>query len=171
MGFDFDKYSGLFFDELAQPERFVCGGKGLTERMERFCDELRWERERRQVSIETICEQTKVASRHLVALEAGEYSALPGGVFRKGIVRSYLAALGLDEVSWIERFEASLRESGTASPEAKDWTEFAENVRRNRVGSESPTGLRWMGVAMMLGSLMALGWGVWRFALHGRLIP
>ncbi len=139
--------------------------------MERFCDELRWERERRQVSIETICEQTKVASRHLVALEAGEYSALPGGVFRKGIVRSYLEALGLDEVSWIERFEASLRESGTASPEAKDWTEFAENVRRNRVGSESPTGLRWMGVAMMLGSLMALGWGVWRFALHGRLIP
>ena len=139
--------------------------------MERFSDELRWERERRQVSIETICEQTKVASRHLLALEAGEYSALPGGVFRKGIVRSYLEALGLDEVSWIERFEASLRESGTASPEAKDWTEFAENVRRNRVGSESPTGLRWMGVAMMLGSLMALGWGVWRFALHGRLIP
>jgi cytoskeleton protein RodZ len=139
--------------------------------MERFCDELRWERERRQVSIETICDQTKVASRHFLALEAGEYSALPGGVFRKGIVRSYLAALGLDEVPWIERFEASLRESGTASAEAKDWTEFAENVRRNRGGSESPNTMRWMGVAMMLGSLMALGWGVWKFALHGRLIP
>jgi cytoskeletal protein RodZ len=139
--------------------------------MERFCDELRWERERRQVSIETICDQTKVASRHFLALEAGEYSALPGGVFRKGIVRSYLAALGLDEVPWIERFEASLRESGTASAEAKDWTEFAENVRRNRGGSESPNTMRWMGVTMMLGSLMALGWGVWKFALHGRLIP
>jgi hypothetical protein len=24
---------------------------------------------------------------------------------------------------------------------------------------------------MMLGSLMALGWGVWKFALHGRLVP
>jgi cytoskeleton protein RodZ len=139
--------------------------------MERFCDELRWERERRQVSIETICEQTKVASRHLLALEAGEYGALPGGVFRKGIVRSYVAALGLDEIPWIERFEASLRESGTASQEAKDWTEFAENVRRNRGGSESPNTMRWMGVAMMLGSLVALGWGVWKFALHGRLVP
>ena len=144
---------------------------GQTERMKRFCDELRWERERRQVSIESICEQTKVASRHLLALEAGEYGALPGGVFRKGIVRSYLNALGLDEAPWIERFEASLRESGAASTEAKDWTEFAENVRRNRGGSESPTGMRWMGVAMMLGSLAALGWSVWRFALHGRLIP
>jgi cytoskeletal protein RodZ len=139
--------------------------------MERFCDELRGERERRQVSIETICEKTKVAARHLLALEAGDYAALPGGVFRKGIVRGYLAALELDEVSWVERFEASLRESGSASTEAKDWTEFAENVRRNRVGGEPPTGLRWVGVAMMVGSLAVLGWGVWKFALHGRLIP
>jgi cytoskeleton protein RodZ len=139
--------------------------------MERFCDELRYERERRKVSIETICEQTKVASRHLLALEAGEYGSLPGGVFRKGIVRSYLSALGLNEAPWMERFEASLRESGAANTEGKDWIEFAENVRRNRVGGESSTGSRWMGVAMMVGSLAALGWGVWRFALHGRLIP
>ena len=139
--------------------------------MERFCDELRWERERRQVSIEKISEETKVSSRHLQALEAGEYSALPGGVFRKGIVRSYLTAIGLDEASWIERFEASLRESGVAGGEEKDWTEFAENVRRNRLGSEPATGLRWMGVGVMLASLAALGWGIWKFALHGRLIP
>jgi cytoskeleton protein RodZ len=139
--------------------------------MERFCDELRWERERRKVSIEKISQETKVASRHLQALEAGEYASLPGGVFRKGIVRSYLAALGLDEVSWIERFEASLRESGAENTDARDWAEFAENVRRNRVGKESTTNLRWVGVGMMVVSLAALGWSVWKFALHGRLIP
>src|SRR5665213_281462 len=98
--------------------------------MERFCDELRWERERRQVSIEKICEETKVSSRHLQALEAGEYGSLPGGVFRKGIVRSYLGALGLDETHWIPRFESALREIG-ATEEEDDWAEFAENVRRN----------------------------------------
>src|SRR5580658_4246943 len=96
--------------------------------MERFCDELRWERERRKVSIEKISEETKVAVRHLQALEAGDYGELPGGVFRKGIVRSYLTAIGLDEASWIERFEASLKENGGA--ETADWAEFAENVRR-----------------------------------------
>jgi cytoskeleton protein RodZ len=137
--------------------------------MERFCDELRSERERRRISIEKICEETKVSSRHLLALEAGEYDALPGGVFRKGIVRSYLSAVGLDEASWIERFEKSLRETGAVGGDT-DWTEFAENVRRNRVGPEQTTGLRWTGVALMLASLMALGWSVWRFALHGRLI-
>ena len=142
------------------------------ERMERFCDELRWERERRKVSIEKISEETKVASRHFVALEAGDYTSLPGGVFRKGIVRSYLTAVGLEETPWLERFEASLRESGAGGAAAvEDWAEFAENVRRNRTGTESKTGMRWMGVGMMLASLAVLGWGVWKFALHGRLIP
>jgi cytoskeletal protein RodZ len=136
--------------------------------MERFCDELRWERERRKVSIEKICEETKVSSRHLHALEAGDYGSLPGGVFRKGIVRSYVAALGLDEAPWIERFEASLRESGATATD-EDWAEFAENVRRNRAGGETGMGIRWMGVAMMVATLMVLSWGVWRFALHGRL--
>ncbi len=64
--------------------------------MERFCDELRRERERRKVSIEKICEETKVSVRYLHALDAGEYDSLPGGVFRKGIVRSYITTLGLD---------------------------------------------------------------------------
>src|SRR5258708_13995003 len=99
--------------------------------MERFCDELRWERERRKVSIETICEVTKVSSRHVLALEAGEYAQLPGGVFRKGIVRSYLKLLGLDEVPWIERFEASLRESGAAASADADWVAVARQVRRS----------------------------------------
>jgi cytoskeleton protein RodZ len=136
--------------------------------MGRFCDELRWERERRQVSIEKICEVTKVSSRHLNALEAGDYSSLPGGVFRKGIVRSYIAALGLEEAPWIERFEASLRENGTTAAD-EDWAEFAENVRRNRGVPEPQTRMRWMGVAMMVATLAALSWGVWRYALHGRL--
>jgi cytoskeleton protein RodZ len=138
--------------------------------MERFGDELRRERERRKVSMERISDETKVSVRHLEALEAGEYDALPGGVFRKGIVRSYLAAAGLEETPWIERFEASLRESGTGN-EDTDWTEFAENVRRNRSGVESKTNMRWMGVGSMVTMLGVLGWAVWKFALHGRLIP
>ena len=137
--------------------------------MERFGDELRLERERRQISVERICEETKVSARHVVALEAGDYGELPGGVFRKGIVRSYLAAMGLDELTWMQRFEKSLQESGMAGPNGSDWVEFAENVRRSRGAVESRNSVRWMGVAMMLLSLAALGWSVWRFALHSRL--
>jgi cytoskeleton protein RodZ len=137
--------------------------------MERFCDELRTERERRDITIDAICAITKVSPRHLIALEAGQYDELPGGIFRKGIVRSYVKALGLEESSWLERFEASLRESGTSELNNDDWVEFAENVRRNRGGHESSTAPRWVGVAAMIAMLVVLGWSVWRFLLHGRL--
>ncbi|WP_035349523.1 helix-turn-helix domain-containing protein [Edaphobacter aggregans] len=138
--------------------------------MERFGDELRIERERRQVTLETICAVTKVSIRHLEALEEGKYSDLPGGVFRKGIVRSYLGAVGLDEAAWLQRFETTLREIGTIpSTDDNDWVEFAENVRRNRSGVKPGTSSRWMGVAMMVVMLVVLGWSVWKFVLHGRL--
>ena len=137
--------------------------------MQRFCDELRLEREQRNVSIETICAVTKVSLRHVLALEAGEYSELPGGVFRKGILRSYLEVLGLEEMPWIERFEASLGNLGNEVANAAEWAEFAENVRRTRVTTRPQTGKRWLGVAGMFVSLAILGWGVWKFAVHGRV--
>jgi cytoskeleton protein RodZ len=137
--------------------------------MEQFGKELRAERERRQVTLDTICSVTKVSVRHLEALEAGNYRELPGGVFRKGIVRSYLTAVGLDEDGWIERFDATLRDTGVTGGD-EQWAEFAENVRRNRVGSEkSKIDSRWIGVAAMIGALVVLGWGVWKFVLHGRI--
>jgi cytoskeletal protein RodZ len=137
--------------------------------MERFGDELRMERERRQVTLEAVCAVTKISVRHLRALEAGNYTDLPGGVFRKGIVRSYLNAVGLEEAEWLERFEDALRSMGSKSEE-EGWVEFAENVRRNRAGSAgSPLDSRWIGVAVMIGMLVVLGWGVWKFVLHGRL--
>jgi cytoskeleton protein RodZ len=138
--------------------------------MDKFCDELRSEREQRQITIETICSVTKVSSRHIIALEAGDYAELPGGVFRKGIVRSYVNALGLDEASWLARFEASLYASGLVEQKTNDdWVEFAENVRRNRGAKQPGTGARWVGVAVMVATLVVLGWGVWKFVLHGRL--
>lgn len=137
--------------------------------MERFCDELRLERERRQITLDRICAVTKVSSRHLMALEAGRYQELPGGVFRKGILRSYLSVLGVEESPWLERFETSLRESGVVDHDDDHWVEFAENVRRNRGGNEPTTAPRWMGVAMMVVTLVVLGWSVWKFIFHGRL--
>ena len=137
--------------------------------MQRFCDELRWEREQRNVSIETICAVTKVSVRHLQALEAGEYSELPGGVFRKGILRSYLGVLGLEEDSWIERFEASLGGLSTEGTSAVEWAEFAENVRKARVTTRPQTGKRWLGVAGMFALLAFFAWLVWMLVVHRRV--
>ena len=65
--------------------------------MVQFGQELRLEREQRRVSLEAMCASTKLSVRQLLDVEAGNFRELPGGIFRKGFVRSYLRALQLDE--------------------------------------------------------------------------
>ena len=110
--------------------------------VEAFGEQLRREREQRGVALEAICDATKVPARHIRALEAGAFADLPGGVFRRGFLRSYLNALGLEEVSWMRRFEQSCRESGLPEPPETGWVAFAENVKNNRAATRRRTGLR-----------------------------
>ncbi len=136
--------------------------------METFCDDLRSERERRNISLETICAITKVSPSHLRALEAGDFGHLPGGVFRKGIVRGYLAAIGVDEHPWMQRFETALGAGDAVS--SAGLAEFAENVSRTRPAPFSAQPARWLGVSSMALVVVLLGWCVWYFVLHGRVV-
>ncbi len=131
--------------------------------MGQFGQELRRERMERGVSIDEICAITKVSTRHVQALEASSFEELPGGVFRKGIARSYIAAIGLEEAAWMERFEASLRENDAVGMGDADWTEFAENVGKSHGAKQTDSGMRWLGVLLMLFVLLVCGWLTWRF--------
>jgi cytoskeletal protein RodZ len=138
--------------------------------MGQFGSELRLERERRGVSLETMCALTKLSLRQLLDLEAENYDQLPGGVFRKGFVRSYLGAIGLDEPQWLERFEASYKASGMASSDEIDWHSFAENVRNGRVArQQGQTRGRWLALVGVLVVLSVAGWALWHFVVHPRL--
>ena len=137
--------------------------------MERFCDDLRHEREQRQVSLEEISAQTKVSVRHLEALESGRLPELPGGVFRKGILRGYLGVLEVEPAPWLQRFEELLAEAGDSAPQAAAISRFAENVRRGRPETESGHKGRWLGILFMLFGLVALCSCVWVFTLRGHV--
>ena len=139
--------------------------------MEAFGEELRRAREERGVSVETICEATKVPAKHIRALEAGALGELPGGVFRRGFVRSYVRALGLDEGAWMKRFEASCRDSGLADSTEMEWVAFAENVRNSRAATRRRMGMRGAWVGLLLAALALAGWCGWRLATHRKLIP
>jgi cytoskeleton protein RodZ len=134
--------------------------------MVKFGHDLRLEREQRHVSLESMCASTKLSVRQLLDVEAGNFSELPGGIFRKGFVRSYLRALHLDEPTWLERFESSYRASGLAAAQEPDWAGFAENVRNNRLAAKSAGyGRKWIGVLGMAILVIFLAVCVWEFVL------
>jgi cytoskeleton protein RodZ len=129
-----------------------------------FGQELQLERERREVTLGFIAEVTKVPQRHLLALETEQFEMLPGGIFTKGIVRSYCRTLGLDEEEWLSKLPGTHQQE--PDPE---WTEFARNVSRTRIAPAPRMRWRWGGVLLMLLSLGGLGWGVWRYMLQPQI--
>ena len=96
--------------------------------MEHFGEALRCERQRRSVSLEDIAQTTKVTVRSLQALESDAFDQLPGGILSKGIVRSYVRFLGLDEGEWVERFLDASGQKNPSSANDKDWAAFALSV-------------------------------------------
>ncbi len=139
-----------------------------------FGEELRTERERRGISVDRLCSDTKVNRRFIEALERGDYQALPGGVFRRGFVRAYLKAVGLDEGDWMAKFERSYAELArslgmSAANQEEDWATFAVNVKRNRGAPRQQFWKRWLGVLAMLLVLGGAVWAVWHYILVGHL--
>lgn len=66
---------------------------------------LRAERERRDLTLRTISESTKVSLPLLEGLESDDISRWPGGIFRRAFVRTYAEAVGLDPDDVFRRFE------------------------------------------------------------------
>jgi cytoskeleton protein RodZ len=133
-----------------------------------FGSDLQKLRKKSGVSLEAIAATTKVPSRHLRALEQEHWAELPGGIFIRGIVRSYCNVLGLNETEWLGKLAAC---SPAASVAEEDWLEFAENVKRSRITTQPALRRRWWGVALMLVALGGLSWAAWHYVVQPRVQP
>lgn len=67
-------------------------------------DMLHAAREKKGVDLYRAERDTKIRARHLAALEAGDFAALPGSVYVKGFLRNYAQYLGLDPAEVLERW-------------------------------------------------------------------
>ncbi len=137
----------------------------------RFGEELKQERERRGISLDDVAVSTRVALRHLHALEDDRFTELPGGVFNRGIVRSYAQRCGLDADRILGSFQAALLASGVRTEEPEDaWVELVEAVDRHRKEAEPTPRIRWLGVASMLIGVLILSIGVCLLLLNRGMI-
>jgi cytoskeleton protein RodZ len=126
--------------------------------MGNFGEDLRKERLARGIALEEITAVTKIAQRHLIALEQERFRLLPGGILNKGIVRGYAGALGLDPQDWTDRFLRAYGASGQVADDERGWTTFASNVGKARLlrREAAELRLRWIGAGLLLLAAIAM---------------
>jgi cytoskeletal protein RodZ len=126
-----------------------------TESAREFGEELRRERELREVSRQQLAAATKVSLRHLDALESGRFEQLPAAVFSKGFVRVVALHLGLDA----ERSTAAFRHVYAQWEKDKDKAESGETttarlrLSQPRRAVSSSTTVRALGIAILLAAI------------------
>jgi transcriptional regulator with XRE-family HTH domain len=132
----------------------------MTSR-ETFGSELRRQRERRGITLESIEGTTKISRSLLVALERGDLSRWPGGLYRRSFLRDYGAAIGLPSESLLREYTRLFPEPG--QPPGDGPPPDGESAFRLGMLPEP----RWRGLARRaataaidLGAVGVLGYGV-----------
>lgn len=57
-----------------------------------------------KLSVEKVSDKTRIGAAYLIAIEAGDFNALPGQVYASGFVRTYAKFLGLDAGEIYDKF-------------------------------------------------------------------
>jgi len=139
------------------PQRWrVDPGGGMS-----FGEELRRERELRQISLDDVAQATKINLRYLDAMEHNDFLHLPGGVFNRGFVRAYCQFIGVDSEAMVNAYlveERSQAARGRAAsrtrlaPEPLPGAPAATTARARRVA---------LGVGIALAVTLAAAVTVW----------
>lgn len=77
-------------------------------------EELRREREIREISLREISDATKISIRILEAIESDNYKLLPGGVFNRNFLRAYADFIGIDPEKVVRKYQ--IQNAGAEDP-------------------------------------------------------
>lgn len=130
--------------------------EGSSQARERYAtvgEELRRERELREITLQEISEDTKISIPNLKAIEDNEFQKLPGGIYTKNFIRAYCRYLGINEEKMVNHYlyQTSPREPGTN-----------RNMGFERTGSDAP----WKPLALTGLAIVALAALLWLVISH-----
>jgi transcriptional regulator with XRE-family HTH domain len=125
-----------------------------------FGSRLRTQRERRGVTLESIVDSTKIKLSLLEALERGDASQWPRGLFRRAYIRDYACAVGLPTEPLVAEFVRLFPEDG--SPVSDEVAALAQEPMRLSFAVEPDTRVRHIAAQAMamvaeLGAVGLLG--------------
>jgi len=125
-----------------------------------FGEELRKQRELRQITLQEIAESTKVNLRLLEALEHDDFDALPGGLFTRGFIRAYAGHLGLDPEAMVNAYLYQIGHAGAEKHPRAHRNPELPRLQRDRQVSARRWPPAWSLVAAALLMMAALLWFV-----------
>lgn len=142
-----------------------------------FGEWLRRERERRGIAVRAIADRTKIGAGLLEALERGDVSRWPGGIYRRAFVRGYADAVGLDADLVLANFERVFPSDPAAATSAAPVITASAEQQELRLALVMPAvaltpralksacrDLAFVLVAAIVGYLLAGATGFWRAA-------
>ncbi len=112
-------------------------------------EQLRAAREAQKLDLAEIAARTRIPQRHLEAIEAGNYSALPSTTYATGFARAYAKAVGIDDVALVNQVRGEL---------ARTWDRPAPVPYEIDDPARAPTpGIVWIGVLVALIAVIFAG--------------
>ena len=115
-------------------------------------EELKRLREEKGLSLRQVSDATHIGTRFLQAIEADNYSILPGGIFNRGFVRSFARSVGLDEEQALVLYNQQLEVQGGETPRVN-----APSLE----GIEEDTSSPWGSIALIVIILLLLSAGIY----------
>ncbi len=70
-------------------------------------------RQQRGISLEAIAASTKLSVRQLEAIESGDFSRLPGGIYNTSYIRQYARAIQFEEADLLDFYRDSCKSANT----------------------------------------------------------
>ncbi len=118
---------------------------------------LKRERTKRDISLDEIAKETKIAKMFLIAIENDDMKALPGGIYTRNFLRAYSGFLGVDEDIITSQFneQFNIKPQSIVQHERTkyDDRQFKRLKRRS---------LRIIGLIVIV--LLALGYVTWKYS-------
>ena len=111
---------------------------------------LRTHREQLGITLSDIAANTKISAALLSALERGDLSRWPKGIFRRSFVREYLVAVGLSPEPYLRDFARLFPEEPGATPDGQ------AELRLTLVAKDTPASVVLKRVAMVVAEFAAV---------------
>ena len=111
---------------------------------------LRTHREQLGITLSDIADNTKISAALLSALERGDLSRWPKGIFRRSFVREYLVAVGLSPEPYLRDFARLFPEESAAAQDGQS------DLRLTLVAKDTAASVALKRVAVVVVELAAL---------------